>query len=212
MMAPLGEAGVLSRHERDDMTATTWATLRELLVAKYDDFYKRLRRRLGSGDVAQEVLHDTYLQLSQPGEPAFVRRPEAYLYRIALNVAAGRKRTEARRATPLEIEAAIELVDEAAHTDRTVEARFDLEALARAIEELPLRQRSIFLAARVEGLPIQAIATSFGISRRLVEMELRKALDHCAARLDRQMVRRFRAAEPKASYILKGDCEIDEGL
>jgi RNA polymerase sigma factor (sigma-70 family) len=212
MMAPFGEGEVLSRHDHDDLTMTTWATLRELLVARYDDFYKRLRRRLGSGDVAQEVLHDTYLQLSRPGEPALVQRPDAYLYRIALNVAAGRRRSEARRATPLEIEAAVELVDEAAQTDRTVEARFDLAALERAIEELPSRQRSIFLAARVEGLPIQEIATSFGISRRLVEMELRKALDHCATRLDRQVVKRFRVVEPKASYILKSDCEIDEGL
>jgi RNA polymerase sigma factor (sigma-70 family) len=194
------------------MTETSWATLRELLVIKYEDFRKRLTRRLGSDDLAKELLHETYLHLSRADQPAPIRRPESYLFRIALNVAAGQRRSEPREATRLEIEAAIGVVDEAAQTERAVAARFDLAVLERAIEDLPQRRRSIFLAARVQEQPIQAIADSLGISRRLVELELKQALIFCAARLERPVTQRFGPKRPAASYTVKGDCEAEEGL
>jgi len=191
------------------MSEASWAMLRDLLVARYEEFRKRLARRLGSDDLARESLHETYLHLDRAAEPAAIRRPESYLFRIALNVAAGQKRSQARAATPLEIEAAIELADEAAEIERTVQARFDLAALERAIEDLPPRQRRIFLAARVQETPIQAIADSLGISRRLVELELKRALAYCAARLDRQVTRRFGPKQVEASYGMKGSMKTD---
>ncbi|HLH10414.1 MAG TPA: RNA polymerase sigma factor [Methylovirgula sp.] len=190
------------------MTDTSWAMLRELFVAKYDNFRKRLTRRLGSDDLARESLHEAYLQLSRTDAPAAVQRPESYLFRIALNVAAGQRRKAARPASHAEIEAALAFADETAETHRTVEARFELEALERAIEELPRRQKTIFLAARVRELPIQAIAESLGISRRLVELELKRALLHCAQRLDRQITQRSTHRQPKTSYSVPNDDEL----
>ncbi len=192
------------------MNAISRATLTALLVSKYDDFRRRLRRRTGSDDLACEVLHEAYVQLDRAGEPVGVQKPEAYLFRVVLNIAAGRRRSDARRASQLEIEAAMEVVDEAAHADQTVEARLNIEVLERAISELPARRRAIFLAARVDDMPIAAIAASFGISRRLVEAELKKALDYCAMRLDRQVVRRFRRGHGPA--LLTGRCEGENGL
>lgn len=194
------------------MNAATWEALRLLLVARYDEFHKRLRRRLGSGDLAHETLHETFVHLNRSTDVAAIERPDAYLYRIALNVAAMRRRSEARLASALEIEEAIDQVDEAAHPDRVVEGRFDVEALKQAIAELPPRRRAIFLAARVEEKPVRSIAAAHGISTRLVEMELRKALDHCAAKLDRPVVMRFRAARRNASTLLKHDGDGDDGL
>jgi FlaA1/EpsC-like NDP-sugar epimerase len=39
--------------------------------------------------------------------------------------------------------------------------------------------------------PHQEIATRFGISTRMVEKELKRALEHCGQRLERKIVRRF---------------------
>jgi RNA polymerase sigma factor (sigma-70 family) len=193
------------------MTDASWASLREVLVARYDHLRKRLARRLGSDDLARESLHEAYLQLGRAEEPAAVRWPESYLFRVALNIAAGQRRTSARRASHVEIESAFALADELAETDKMVEARFDLQLLERAIADLPKRQRAIFLAARVQELPIQAIADSLGISRRLVELELKRALAYCAGRLDRQVVQRFGPRQVKASYTVQEDIEPDEG-
>lgn len=194
------------------MNAATWEALRTLLVARYDEFHKRLRRRLGSGDLAHETLHDTFVQLNRSTDVATIDRPDAYLYRIALNVAAMRRRSEARLASALEIEEAIDQVDEAAHPDRVVAGRFDVEALKQAIAELPPRRRAIFLAARVEEKSVRSIAAAYGVSTRLVELEIRKALDHCAAKLDRPATPRFRAARRQASTVLKHDSGDDDGI
>jgi RNA polymerase sigma factor (sigma-70 family) len=151
------------------------------------------------------------LQLSRAGGPPLIERPESYLLGIALNLAAGRRRSEARQATRREIETLIEsVVDGAAQTESVVEARSDLATLETAIEELPPRQRAIFLAVRVREVPIAVVADSLGISRRLVEIELSRALSYCAGRLDRQLTRRFGPKAPNTSYGQKRDSGIEQ--
>jgi RNA polymerase sigma-70 factor (ECF subfamily) len=172
------------------MSNTGWA-LRQLLVDRYDDFRRRLARRLGSEELALEALQETYLQLHRDVEYQPVRNPESYLYGIALNMAAALGRTERRFASKAEIEAAMELADQAAGPARAAEAIFELEALEQALRELPVRRRAIFLAARVQQMPIRDIAAELGLSTRSVEMEIRRALEHCARRVGRKLTRRF---------------------
>jgi len=50
---------------------------------------------------------------------------------------------------------------------------------------LPPRPRAILLAARLDGLSRQQIAERFGISVSMVEKELKRAQEHCAARFGR---------------------------
>ena len=73
---------------------------------------------------------------------------------------------------------------------REIAQRLDL--LALAIEELPRRQRSILISARLHDRSVRDIAADMGVSRRLVETELKRALEFCADRLQRQIVHRFR--------------------
>jgi RNA polymerase sigma-70 factor (ECF subfamily) len=191
---------------------TSWAALRELLIVKYEDFRHQLKRRLGSDDLAQETLHETYLKLDRADQLSAIQRPDSYLFRMALNVAASRRRDASREATRVEIEAALDFADEAAETDRMVEDRLDLEMLQRAIEELPPRQKAVLLAARMQEWPAWRVAESLGISQRLVELELKRALEHCAMRLDRQVTKRFGPQRKKASYPVEGDGEVEETL
>jgi RNA polymerase sigma-70 factor (ECF subfamily) len=114
-------------------------------------------------------------------------------------MAAGLKRSDARHASRVEIEAAINFAEQAAGPDQIVEGRFDLEMLERAIQELPARRRAILLAARIHEMPIQTIADSFGLSRRSVEMELKRAIEYCAGRLGRQVIRRFGPKAPETT-------------
>ncbi len=181
------------------MTETGRATLSELLILRYEDFRRRLARRLGSNDLARESLHETYLQLTRVPEPAAVHSPDSYLFRIALNMAASLRRVEARQASPLEIETAINFVDETARPEQAAGAVFDLERLEQAIRELPPRRRAIFLAVRVEGQSIQTITDVLGLSRRSVELELKRAIEHCAKRLGRPVTRRFGPKAPESS-------------
>jgi RNA polymerase sigma factor (sigma-70 family) len=114
-------------------------------------------------------------------------------------MAAGLKRVETRHASRVEIEAAIDFADEAAGPAEIVEARFNLRELEYAIEELPPRRRTILLAARIQEIPIQTIADSLGLSRRMVEIELKRAIEYCAGRLRRPVTRRFGPKPPEAT-------------
>ncbi len=78
------------------MTKSFSTDLRRLLIDDYHGLRERLARRYGSVDFASEVLHEAWLRLGRvrpDASMAEVHNPQAYLYRIALNIATDQKRT-----------------------------------------------------------------------------------------------------------------------
>lgn len=173
------------------MTETTWATLRQLLADRYDEFRSRLTRHLGSADLASETLHETYLHLDRNDPVELVQSPKAFLLRIACNIAIDRRRSETRRAKRHEIQALFDLADDAPSPEKAAESRFELESLEAALEELTPRRRMILLWSRLEGIPLRTIALRLDVSQRLIEIELKHALEHCALRLGKTVTQRF---------------------
>jgi RNA polymerase sigma-70 factor, ECF subfamily len=159
------------------------ANLRDLLVLNYESLTQKLTSRLGSSDSAREALQDTYLRLEKAAPPTQIRSPQNYLFRIALNVAADRRRSEARRLKESEIDALMDIADEAPDQSRVVEARSELRVLGRALDELPQRRRSIFVAALVHEIPRRTIAKYYGVTVRTIDFEIQRALEHGARRL-----------------------------
>jgi RNA polymerase sigma factor (sigma-70 family) len=167
------------------MTDGSLATLRHVLIVRYDDLRQRLTRRLGSAELASEALQDTYLRLEGASGIASVRSPASYLFRMAFNIAVDHRRARARRLARTEVHSLLDIADDAPDAARTVAARLEVEALAR-MAGMPLRRRSILMAARLDGVPQREIAERFGISLTLVEKELKLAQEYCAARLGRK--------------------------
>jgi RNA polymerase sigma-70 factor (ECF subfamily) len=173
------------------MTETTWTSLRQLLTDRYDELRARLTRRLGSEDLARETLHETWLHLHRRDGIETVENPKGYLLRTAFNIATDRGRKASRLARRVEIQEVLDLPDETPSPAELTEARQEIAALERALEDLTPRRRTILLSSRLEGTPLRLIAEQLGISQRMVEIELKHALDHCAERLDRKVARRF---------------------
>ncbi|OYU87805.1 MAG: RNA polymerase subunit sigma-24 [Bradyrhizobiaceae bacterium PARB1] len=160
----------------------TWITLRDVLVARYDEFRSRLTRRLGSEELASESLQETWLRLYRSDDIGAVQSPAGYVLRVAMNIATDRRRSDRRIVRQHHVDAPLDLLpDPTPGPEREIESRSELEALNRAIATLPLRTRQILMAARIDGLSQNEIADRFGISARMVRFELRKALDHCEA-------------------------------
>lgn len=157
--------------------------LRSFLADRYDDLKQRLSRRLGSAGLAGDALQDTYVRLGRAEVAGAVQSPAAYLFRMAFNVAMDRQRAEKRRLAHNEVQDLLHLVDDAPGPSQIAEARFEIEALEKAIAELTPRRRVILLAARLQGMPQREIASRLGVSLRLVEKELRLAQEHCARKL-----------------------------
>lgn len=165
------------------MTDHALASLRRQFLERYDDLKARLTKRLGSNDLADDAMQDTWLRLAHAESIAAVERPRSYLFRMALNVAIDRRRTELRRPTSVvEIERLLEIADDMPTPERIVLARSELDHFKTIVNELPPRRRMVFMAARFGNVSRQEIADRMGISLRLVAKELQLALEHCVVR------------------------------
>lgn len=181
------------------MKNTGHSAMVSLFLASYEDFKVRLRKRLGSEDLANDVLHETYLRVDRMDVPPNLQQPNAYLYRMALNIAADRRQADARLLTGSEIEDLLQPSDEALDPSRVVGGQKEIQSLVKALYALPPRQRKILLAARVEEAPHLEIAKRYGISTRMVEKEIKAALGFCAQRLERKVIQRFGPGAGKPS-------------
>jgi RNA polymerase sigma factor (sigma-70 family) len=181
------------------MGKTNWAALRGLLADRYDEFRKRLARRLGSEELASESLNETWLQLHRQDEAGPIQSPTGYVLRMAVNIATDHRRAETKRARRADVTAALEIPDPKPGPQREVESRFQLMALQQSLNALPERTRDILIAARLDGQSQQDIANRFGISTRMVRLELRRALDECEAFLEKNTTDRFLSGEPQTS-------------
>ncbi|ABD07824.1 sigma-24 (FecI-like) [Rhodopseudomonas palustris HaA2] len=169
------------------MIESAWVTLRRRLVESYDELRILLTRRLGSEDLARETLHETWLRLDRVDDVSVLRNPDAYLARVALNLATDRQRLETRRARKSDVNAILDdIVEDAPGQAERLESRRDLAIFEEAIGELSERRRDILIAARLDQEPHQKIADRLGISKRMVQIELKYALQYCKSRLERK--------------------------
>lgn len=118
------------------MTARRSSGLGRVFLERYDNLKARLTRRLGSADLAGDVMQDTWLRLQDTGSTASVRQSDAYLYTIAINIARDRLRAEARRLTTDEVEALIDVPDDAPDQMQIAEDRSEWRLLETIMEEL----------------------------------------------------------------------------
>ncbi|NVO13598.1 MAG: RNA polymerase sigma factor [Rhodoplanes sp.] len=170
------------------MTTALMSMLRRLLVDDYRDLKERLARRYGSSDFASEVLHEAWLRLNRVDagpSAAALDNPRAYLYRVALNVATDRQRAEKARLTAAQLDALYRTARNDLDPARIAEARSELAALAKAIRGLPPRRRAVFTAARLEGLPYKLIAERLGVTVRVVDRDMKLALDQLSEILNK---------------------------
>jgi RNA polymerase sigma-70 factor (ECF subfamily) len=178
------------------MTNSGRDALRQTFALAYEELRRRLTRRLGSVELASDALHDAWLRLDRAQSVSVVHSPTSYLLQIGFNAALRRRAADQRALGLADACMALGIASETPDPEQAMIARSDVEALARALAEMPPRRRNILLASRLEGLTLSGIAQQLGISQRLVELELKHAIAHCAQRLDRKAVQRF---GPRAS-------------
>jgi RNA polymerase sigma factor (sigma-70 family) len=160
------------------------ASLLQTIVERYDEIKAKLARSIGSRELAGEVLHETYLRLLRSDVVGTIEKPDAFIFRTALNIATDKRREESRRASLAEVMAVTGLADQTRDFSKEVEAHLQVEVLKRALAELPPRRRAIFVAARLDGVAHHEIARRLGLSRTMVQKELRRAIRHCLDRLE----------------------------
>jgi RNA polymerase sigma factor (sigma-70 family) len=168
------------------MSETGWTLLRQVIIGRYEQIRTRLTRSLGSREFAAEVLHETYLRLHRSDAIGVIHHPESYIFQIARNIAADMRRSERRRASQVEVLAGTLQPDDVPDLSKEMEARLQVNVLKQALSDLSPRRRAILIAARIDGFSHDTIAQRFGISRTMVQKELRRAIGHCVERVGKE--------------------------
>jgi RNA polymerase sigma-70 factor, ECF subfamily len=179
------------------MSSLQNVSLCDLFAADYDELFKRLIRRFGSREFTFEVLQETYLRIEGVKDAAHVNSPRDYFFRAALNVAKNRRKVELRRLDKQEVEAFFDIPDEMPDPERVADGRSQIAILKVVFAELSKRQRLVLNGVALGGTSTQDLARQLKVSTRTVESDLRRAMEHCAKRLQRDLPKRKGGPRPK---------------
>ena len=133
---------------------------------------------------AADLTQETFARVLAVDDPATIRHPRAFLYRIARNlvVDSSRKQTVRARHT-VDLVDLEELSSGKPAPDKLAEDEQLYAALRQVIHDMPPRRRQVFVLYRFGGKTQAQIAAQLGISTTMVERHLMKAMEQCRARL-----------------------------
>lgn len=171
------------------MMSSSHAGIVQTLVDNRDEIMGYLRRKFGSAADPQDVFQDAFLKLNAVPASTRIDNPKSYVFRVADNLALDRMRKRAvrnRHANPtLQLEPACP----APSPEHVTDYRLRLDALRKIVDELPPRQREVFLMHKFDGLSHAEIAEKLGITKSGVEKLVMKALATCRDRMGQAMER-----------------------
>jgi RNA polymerase sigma factor (sigma-70 family) len=134
------------------------------------------RRRLPDAAEAEDMTQEVFIRLARSAK-ADGDAPDSYVFAIAANLLRDRARREKvradyRDAKRLEDYVGIDPLD----PFRIAAGRQDLSKLTLAIANLPEKTRRIFTLYRIENIDKQRLAETFGLSVRMIEIHIQRAL------------------------------------
>ncbi len=165
------------------MSEATRASLRNFIMERYDDLRSRLRFRLGSVELAEDALHDAFVRLERAEVAGEVRRPAAYVLRMASNLAANRRLRDQRLLSMEDVRAVLDIPDEGQNPAPALEAASEMARVKRALATLPERRRALLVGAWLDEVPVAELAVRHGIAVRTVQHEIQQALEQIRRKL-----------------------------
>jgi RNA polymerase sigma-70 factor (ECF subfamily) len=149
-------------------------------------FQNRFRNRADAADATQE----TFLRLLSAAPRTLIENPQAYLRRIARNIAFDQEQARRKRATvecPITDEKAVlNIPSDALSPEMEIIDRERLVLFERTLHGLPERARTVLLLSRIEGWTYPAIAQHLGVSANTIYNDVRLAMAHCMSAVARQ--------------------------
>ena len=150
------------------------------MAADYREELQRylLRRLSRSGLDAADIAQETFLRLLRVQHTELIRKPRAYLYRIAVNVI--REFELREQGSPLH--GAVDIVateDLLPAPDNSIDRVEHASSLTAALEGLPAMQRAALLLFKRDGKSYREIARELNLSPHTVKKYLFLAAAHC---------------------------------
>lgn len=168
------------------MSEALHSRLRQSLIARYTHLRRRLERTIGSREDAADALQETWIRIGGVGNGVSVNNDEAYLLRMATHIAIDSYKQRNSLLTAMDLDALSHIADDTYDTQRCAWARITTAQLLAVLQDMPIRQRTILMASRVDGLTYAQIAKQYNISVSLVNKEMMRALDYLRLRCAEQ--------------------------
>lgn len=158
-------------------------SISDVLIENYDEIVKRLRWRVGRLIDPDDVVQEAFLKLQAIPSGREIRNPRSYVFQVADNLALDQIRNRGVRMKYFSSEEVYEQASEAPSPERITDYRQRLAILEKIIDELPPRQKEVFLLHKFDSLTHAEISKRLGISQSAVEKLIMKSLLKCRERL-----------------------------
>lgn len=159
------------------------------LIEHHDELLQYLRKRLRDREAAADLAQETCSRMLKYRDAAHIEDRRLMLFRIANNLILEHHRTRQRRqaAGHVSLEDIGPLREHAPSVEAIVDARQAVDTLLRqTIVGLPPKCRLAFMLSRFDELSYPQIAERMGVSVKMVEKHITKALLACRAAVGRQ--------------------------
>ena len=149
------------------------------------DLVRYIARRLRNVTDARDLVHEAYIRLLRVKRKDLIRDPQAYLYRIAVNILYEFELKQ--KADAMGLARAAECQDLEAdfgHPEQDVELLQARKRIEAVLAGLSPRCRAVFILYRRDGLSYKEIGAQVGISTNMVKKYLARGLRHCREHLE----------------------------
>lgn len=182
---------------------------RDMLVSRMfcehnEALLRFLRARLPSAQDAEEVAQEAYVRMLRLDDTDTISHLQAYLFRIAANIAVDRNRQQKRK--PYEEKGAKlwdSLPSALPSLDDSVLSKEKLTLLGGIISELPPKCRMAFMLYKFKDMSYSDVAEKMQLSESMIRKYVLKAIIYCRERLEEEQIGTGRLAHPEplhASY------------
>lgn len=159
--------------------------LRYKTYMKYSDELRNwIQHRFNKGpQESEDIVQHTFLHFLSVAEPHKIRNTRAFLYKTAKNLLIDNSRRTSVQDNYIQAVAeSVRFIDFSA--EEVYMNREKLIILQKIIEDLPSKQRHVFILNRFHHLTYAAIASELGISTEAVKKHIMRALKVCQERMN----------------------------
>ncbi len=178
----------LSNKSRHSSPGSSTHVVIEHAFEQYNESLVRyLSVRLRSIKDAEEVAQEAYVRLLKLDEPDTISHLQAYLFKIASNIAVDRMRSQSRKPQHIPFDGVTEkIAAPESPLDQRLDAQRQLLLIREIVNELPPKCRKAFLLYKFRGRSYLEIAETMHLTQSMIRKYVLRAIVYCRTRLDEE--------------------------